>query len=153
VRSFASRSSRSIRVLACLVLGLLAGSMFSCARSAPSGPEAWAGTYERAHIVRLLDEDRNERFIDRLVLEPDSTGGLRFAFELWFTNAHRCAMEGIAMPRNDYYEWGDTTGAGCALRIVKVGNIVHLEDFRGVCKSEGKCGMRGKIDGARLVRI
>jgi hypothetical protein len=132
---------------------LLAALVASCTPPAPATPERWAGVYEREHVVRLLDEKRNETVTDRLVLEPDPSGGLRFDFELWFTNAHRCAMSGVAMPKRDYFEWSDSTNAGCALRIVKVGPIVHLEDFRGACGRAGACGVRGKIDGSRLTRV
>lgn len=116
-----------------------------------------AGTWTFDHVVMVLDfEEEGEAdwvetpVTNKMVIKKVSRRKIQFELDSWYTNAHSCYMEGVAVKKGKKFIYEgeeDFDGKTCKLEISKnEQGELELKDENNACKWNN-CGMRGYIDG------
>ena len=99
-----------------------------------------AGEYSRAHEVFVFhgNEPVQVAVADRLALEATETGRLRFRLHLFAIGGGECDIDGVAVPRRDFFQF-ETPDRSCSLRIEFSQAAIVVLDVDSRC-SEKYCG-------------
>ena len=114
------------------------------------------GEYTNQHGMQVVGEGGEwemSEATDCLSIEKVGAEQMEFAFELYFTNAHTCMMNGVAK-RDGSGQWvhiEKRADVDCRLRISVGDDMIQLEDADAGCRAY-YCGARGVIDGASFAR-
>ena len=112
--------------------------------ASPAEPDAIGGRYERAVIIRNLEDGTDTEAVDFLEIQAKDVSSIFFVYESLHTNGHTCRLYGTAHKSAvGHYEYVDSLGA-CKARIYTTDTSIVLEDVDGSCQPD-HCGPRGQI--------